>query len=83
MDAKYNLLRLERKNVINDRLIMEIKNADKAVAKELLFAHLRDNADLATLKEYCDMIVAAEAFPKMQTLGKNMLHELLPEGLSE
>ena len=81
MDAKYNLLRLKRKSVIPDSLIMKIESADRATAKELLFAHLQDNADVAALREYCNMIVEAEAFAKMQSLGKDILHELLPEGL--
>ena len=81
VDAKYNLLRLKRKKVITDSLIMKIENADEETAKELLFDHLQHNADVAALKVYCDMIVAAKAFPKMQALGKNILRELLPEGL--
>ena len=81
VDAKYNLLRLKRKNIISDSIIMEINNSDKEVAKEVLFAHLRENADVAALREYCRMIIAAEGYPKMQELGNAMLRELPPEGL--
>ena len=83
VDAKHNLHRLKRKKVITDHLIMEIENTDKETAKELLFYHLHHNADVATLSEYCKMVMRADAFPKMQTLGEKMLSELPPEGLLE
>ena len=37
-------------------------------------------ADVATLREYCKVIIATEVFPKMQELGRKMLCELPPEG---
>ena len=83
VNAKYNLLRLKRKKVITDSLHMEIEKADDETAKELLFQHLCSNADLVALKEYCKTIVAAHAFPKMQSLGAKMLKDLPPEGLLE
>ena len=81
VDAKYNLLRLKRKMVIDDGLIAKIENTNGETAKELLFEHLKSNADVVTLREYCKMIIAAESYPKMQKLGTEMLNELLPEGL--
>ena len=81
VDAKYNLLRLKRKNIISDSIIMKIDNSDKEEAKEVLFAHLQENADVAALREYCRMIIAAEGYPKMRELGNAMLRELPPEGL--
>ena len=83
VNAKYNLLRLKRKNVITDSLHMEIEKADNETAKELLFYHLRSNADVATLREYCIAIVAADALPLMQSLGAKILKDLPPEGLLE
>ena len=60
---------------------MKITNSDKEEAKEVLFAHLQENADVAALREYCRMIIAAEGYPKMRELGNAMLLELPPEGL--
>ena len=60
---------------------MKINNSDKEEAKEVLFAHLQENADVAALREYCRMIIATEGYPKMRELGKAMLRELPPEGL--
>ena len=81
VDAKYNLYRLKRKNIISDNIHMEIDNSNKAVAKEVLFKHLQENADVAALREYCRTIIEAEGYPKMQELGNAMLRELPPEGL--
>ena len=81
VDAKYNLLRLKRKMVIDGGLMAKIDSTNNETAKELLFEHLRFNANVVTLREYCKMIIAAEAFPKMQKLGTQMLNELPSEGL--
>ena len=80
VDAKYNLLRLKRKMVIDDGLMAKIESTNNETAKELLFEHLRFNANVVTLREYCKIIIAAEAFPKMRKLGMDMLRELAPEG---
>ena len=81
MVAKHNLLRLSRRKVITDNLITKIEKSDNETGKELLFDHLRRNADVATLREYCKMAIAANALPRMQKLGKKMLCDLQPEGL--
>ena len=83
MDAKLDLLELERKNVIPDSLVKEIESADYETAKEVLFKHLHKNADVASLREYCRVAIAARAYPKMQSLGEKMLRDLPPEGLLE
>ena len=80
-NAKLNLLELERKNVISNRLVTKIENADDEEARELLFKHLDRNTDVVALKEYCHMAISAKAFPKMQDLGRKMLADLLPQGL--
>ena len=81
MDAKYNLHRLKRKMVIDGGLMAKIDNTNDETAKELLFEHLKFHANVVSLREYCKMVIAAKAFPKMQKLGMEMLNELLPEGL--
>ena len=78
---KLNLLKLKRKKVITADLISEIKSADDENAKEILFDHLKSNADVANLKEYCEVVIAAAGYPKMQNLGKKMLSDLPAKGL--
>ena len=46
LDAKLNLLRLKRKKVITEGLISKIESADGESAKEILFDHLKCNADM-------------------------------------
>ena len=83
VDAKLNLLRLKRKKVITESLLTKIESTDSANAKELLYDHLHRNADVAALREYCTMAIAADALPNMQRLGEKMLSELAPESLLE
>ena len=82
VDPKVKLRWLRRKKVIPDSLVTEIEaSADSEKAKDLLFEHLRLNANAVTLREYCNMLSKADAFPKMQDLGQKMLNDLPPEGL--
>ena len=81
VNPKLNLLWLKRKEVISEGLIADIKAADTRDAKEILFEHLHHNADVAAVREYCKMAMAAEGFPRMQKLGEKMLNELTLEGL--
>ena len=81
VDAKYNLHRLKRKMVIDGGLMAKIESTNDETAKELLFEHLKFNANVVTLREYCKMVIAAKTFPNMQKLGTQMLNELPPEGL--
>ena len=78
---KLNLLKLKRKKVITADLISKIESADDENAKEILFHHLKFNADIATLKEYCEVVITADGYPKMQQLGEKMLSELQAKGL--
>ena len=65
VDAKYNLLRLKRKMVIDGGLMAKIESNNNETAKELLFDHLKSNANVVTLREYCKIvIVACRGFPK-------------------
>ena len=81
VDPKLHLLRLKRKKVITEALISKIETADSEDAKYILFEHLLHNADVAALREYCKMAIAADGFPKMQNLGEKMLNELALEGM--
>ncbi len=81
VDAKFKLRMLKRKKVISASLVEDIEASDSERAKELLFEHLHLNANAVTLREYCNMLSGADAYPKMQKLGQKMLHDLPPEGL--
>ena len=83
VNPKLNLLWLKRKEVISEGLISKIEAADTRDAKEILFEHLHRNADVAALREYCKMAIAADGFPRMQKLGEKMQNELTLEGLLE
>ena len=83
VNPNLHLLWLKRKEVISEGLIAEIKAADTRDAKEILFEHLHRNADVAALREYCKMAIAADGFPRMQKLGEKMQNELTLEGLLE
>ena len=83
VDAKIDLFWLLRKKVITESLKVQIESSDNRNAKEMLFHHLQCNADVAALREYCKMAVAADGFPNMQQLGEKMLSELQPEGVLE
>ena len=81
VNAKLSLPRLKRKKVITEILKGQIESSDDENARESLFEHLKCNANMATLREYCKMAIEADGFPKMQELGEKMLSELPPEGL--
>ena len=83
VNPKLNLLWLKRKEVISEDIVAKIKAADNGDAKEILFEHLHRNADVAAVREYCKMAIAADGFPKMQKLGEMMQNELTLEGLLE
>ena len=83
VNPKRNLLWLKRKEVISEGLVTKIESADTRDAKEILFEHLHRNADVAALREYCKMVIAADGFPRMQKLGEKMQNELTLEGLLE
>lgn len=84
MDPKFSLLRLERKGVITQDVASHIKAATNAEdAQEILFVHLKRNANVDTLREYCEVAIAAEGRPRMQALGKKMKEELQHGGLAD
>ena len=81
VNAKHKLRWLKRKKVISNSLVTEIENSENGKAKELLFEYLHRNADVASLREYCKMVITEDPFPKMKKLGEKMLHDLPPEGM--
>ena len=71
--AKQSLLKLKRKGVISQAVRTSIEDASDEDAKYLLFEHLEKNATVDTLREYCEVAIAADGFPRMQELGRKMM----------
>ena len=51
-------------------------------AQEILYEHLANHADVVTLMRYFEVIIAANGYPKMQSLGRKMMEELQPKEVS-
>ena len=71
--AKQSLSRLKFKGVISEDVKASIERANEEDAKYLLLEHLEKNATVGMLKEYCNVAIAADAFPRMQELGRKMI----------
>ena len=70
-------MRLQRKGVISQDIVSRISAATKEEdAQEILFAHLSHSVDVKALRKYCEVIIAADSLPKMQSFGKTMKEEL-------
>ena len=76
VNAKLHLHKLIRKGVITETIKETIESANDDDAREILFGHLKCNADMATLKKYLKVAIAAEGYPNMQSLGRKMMEEL-------
>ena len=83
VNAKQSLLKLKHKGVIPHAVRTSIEDANDEDAKYLLFEHLQKNATIDTLREYCEVAIAAEGFPRMQALGRKMMETLSLKGLLE
>ena len=79
VNAKQSLFRLRHKGVISPDVKTSIERANEENAKYLLLEHLEKNATLDTLREYCEVAIAADGYPRMQELGRKMLNALPPE----
>ena len=76
INAKLRLRKLIRKGVITDTIKEAIESANNDDSREILFGHLKCNADVATLKKYLKVAIAADGYPNMQSLGRKMMEEL-------
>ena len=80
VNARLSLLRLKRKGVITQNIVSCINAAtNEEDAQEILYEHLMHHADVDTLMKYCEVAIAAEGYPKMQSLGRKMKEELEPK----
>ena len=73
---RLSLLRLIRKGVITEDVKSSIDSSNTEDAREILFDHLKCHANEDTLREYCEVAIAADGFPNMQALGRKMKEEL-------
>ena len=84
VNAKQSLFRLKRVGVISEDVKTDIEGAkNEENAKEILYDHLSSNATVATLREWCDVAIEANGYPKMQELGRKMKEALSQGGWLE
>ena len=81
--AKQSLLKLKHKGVISPDIASAIDTANEEDSKYLLFEHLEKNTTVDTLREYCEVAIAADGFPRMQAIGRKMMEALSLGGLLE
>lgn len=79
IDAKVSLPKLRRRGVISADVQATIENADDEDAREALYDHLVHSGTVESLKKYCNVAIAADGYPRMQQLGREML-AMLPQG---
>ena len=80
VNPRFSLLSLKREEVITQDVVSLISAANDDDAKEILFAHLTNYVDVNTLITYCDVIIGAQGFPKMQRFGAKLKEELQQGG---
>ena len=83
IDPRRSLLRLVRKCVITEDVRSDINTSNTDDAREVLYHHLAHHANVETLKEYLTVAIAADGYPKMQSLGRKMMEELEQGGWSK
>ena len=76
VDPRLNLLKLIRKGVITENVKSSIDTSNNKDAQEILYHHLTHYANVDTLREYCEVAIAADGLPRMQALGRKMKEEL-------
>ena len=80
VNPRFSLLSLKREEVITQDVVSLITAANDDDAKEILFAHLTNYVDVNALITYCDVIIGAQGFPKMQQFGAKLKEELQQGG---
>jgi len=80
VNARFSLRRLKRLGVITQDVMAHIDAAtNEEDAQEILYEHLANHASVDTLMKYCEVIMAADGYPKMKSLGEKMMEELQPK----
>ena len=83
VDPRLSLLKLLRKGVITEDVRLSIYTSNTDDAREVLYHHLAHHSNVDTLKEYLRVAIAADGYPKMQSLGRKMMEELEQGGWSK
>ena len=83
VNAKLWLHKLIRRRVITDTIKEDIESANDDEARKILFDHLKQNANVDTLKEYLKVAIVAYDYPNMQSLGRKMMEDLQQGGWLE
>ena len=78
--AKYNLLKLVRKNVITQDIASRISATNDDEGREILYDHLKHHGSVRTLREFCEVAIAADGYPNMQKLAERMVQKLPRNG---
>ena len=78
--AKYNLLKMVRKNVITQDIASRISATSDDEGREILYHHLKQHGSVHTLREFCEVAIAADGYPNMQKLAEKMAQELPRDG---
>ena len=78
--ANYNLLKLVRKNVITQDIASSISATNEDEGREILYDHLKQHGSVHTLREFCEVAIAADGYPNMQKLAKRMMQMLPGDG---
>ncbi len=77
VDASLSLRTLKRLQVITQDIMALINAAtNDEDAQEILYEHLTDHANMDSLLKYCEVIIAAGGYPRMQSLGMKMKEDL-------
>ena len=76
VNPRLSLRKLIREGVISSDVKAAIESANDEDAKDILFEHLQKNATVEALRVYCKVAIAANGFPKMQELGRNIIDGL-------
>lgn len=80
VDARHNVLKLKRKNVIPGEIADRLKGSSAEEAKEILYDYLKYHCDVDTLREYFEVAAAADGCSRMQKFAKAMMQELQEKG---
>ena len=83
VEPRLSLLKLIRKSVITKDVESRINASRSDEAQEILYDHLMHHGSVDTLKEYCEVAMGAEGYPRMQILGRKMMEELQQGGWLE
>ena len=78
--AKCNWLKLVRKNVITENIASRTSATTDDESRELLYHHLKHHGSVQTLREFCEVVVAADGYPNMQKLAEKILHAIPTDG---